>query len=153
MAYNKICSTLWKKASISLYCILPRLHSAFCRVNRKSPECRLAFPSITARHYQPDLIVGGTHPSRSQFLSLRFYEPEPLQCKIKTKREKQAKRKKHHPLPGAFMMQVSRVPYRSEWKICDCLPEFQNITLTFSRSKRSSPPCLFSMKSLRFLKT
>lgn len=53
----------------------------------------------------------------------------------------------------ARMTQASRESYPSEWKIYDCLPLFQNITLTLSRSKRSSPPCLFSMKSLRFLKT
>lgn len=146
-----------------------------CHINRKSPKYRLTFPL----HDGPPLL---TWPHRgSTFLSLSLYlsfslthiqtvflvfshnlclsvlqrGQNPSAAKIKTEilKKKWAEKKNYRPLVWACMMQASRESYPSEWKIYDCLPLFQNITLTFSRSKRSSPPCLFSMKSLRFLKT
>lgn len=102
--------------------------------------------SHTHKQFQFSLTI---HLSLS-FSEGRIFRLQKLRLKYK---EKQAEKKNYHPLVRAFMMQVSRESYPSEWKIYDCLPPFQNITLTLSRSKRSSPSCLFSMKSLRFLKT
>ncbi len=120
-----------------------------------------------AHHYQPDLTerahfslplsLSHTHKQFSNFcLFLSFSEGRIFRLqklRLKYWKKIQAEKKNYHPLVRAFMMQVSRESYPSEWKIYDCLPLFQNITLTLSRSKRSSPSCLFSMKSLRFLKT